>query len=44
MGGFVDGSGRQTSVGVQVAERLARRSLTNAARVRFPAGDLIPAP
>ena len=30
--------------GAQVAEWLARRSLTNAARVRFPAGDLIPAP
>ena len=29
--------------GVQVAEWLARRPLTNAARVRFPAGDLIPA-
>ena len=31
-------------MGVQVAEWLARRSLTNAARIRFPAGDLIPAP
>ena len=30
--------------GAQVAEWLARQSLTNAARVRFPAGDLIPAP
>ena len=27
-------------VGAQVAEWLARRSLTSAARVRFPAGDL----
>ena len=26
----------------QVAEWLARQSLTNAARVQFPAGDLIP--
>ena len=30
--------------GVQVAEWLARWPLTNAARVRFLAGDLIPAP
>ena len=29
--------------GVQVAEQLARQSLTNAARVPLPAGDLIPA-
>ena len=28
-------------VGAQVAEWLARRSLTNAARVRFTAGDLL---
>ena len=34
----------QANVGAQVAEWLARRPLTNAARVRFPAGDLIPAP
>ena len=32
-----------TIMGAQVAEWLARRPLTNVARVRFPAGDLIPA-
>ena len=31
-------------LGAQVAEWLARRPLSNAARVRFLAGDLIPAP
>ena len=32
---------KHTQMGAQVAEWLARRSLANAARVRFPAGDLI---
>ena len=31
-------------VSVQVTEWLAHRYLTNVAKVRFPAGDLIPAP
>ena len=33
-----------SQVGAQVATLVVRRPLTNAARVRFPAGDLIPVP